>query len=47
MFVILENSDRFYEVHYSGTLLETFYSLYDAEDYVNTIKMEIEVYYGA
>jgi hypothetical protein len=47
MFDILENSDRFYEVHYSGTLLETFYSLCDAEDYVNSIALEMETYYGA
>jgi beta-xylosidase len=47
MFDILKDiDDGLFWVYYSGTLLDTFDSREDAENYVNTIKMEIEVYYG-
>ena len=47
MFNISKKFDIFYEVFYSGTFLEAFYTLSDAEEYVNFTKFEMENYYGA
>jgi hypothetical protein len=48
MFDILQDlDDSLFCVYYSGTLLDAFNSRGDAEEYVNTIKMEMETYYGA
>jgi len=47
MFNISEKFGVFYEVFYSGTFLEAFYSKSDAEEYVNFTKFEMETYYGA
>jgi hypothetical protein len=48
MFDILQDlDDSLFCVYYSGTLLEAFDSFKDAEDYVNTMRMEMETYYGA
>ena len=48
MFDILQDlDDGLFCVYYSGTLLDGFDSRIDAEVYVNTMKMEMEMYYGA
>ena len=47
MFVISEKFGVLYEVFYSGTFLEAFYTRTDAEEYVNFTKFEMENYYGA
>ena len=48
MFDILRDlDDGLFCVYYSGTLLDGFNSFKDAEDYVNTMKMEMEAHYGA
>ena len=47
MFNISKKFDIFYEVFYSGTFLEAFYSRSDAEEFVNYTKLEMETYYGA
>ena len=39
--------DSLFCVYYSGTLLDAFDSRDEAEEYVNTMKMEMETYYGA
>ena len=47
MFDILKDfDDSLFYVYYYGTLLDGFDSFKDAEDYVNTMKMEMETYYG-
>jgi hypothetical protein len=48
MFDILRDlDDGLFCVYYSGTLLEAFDSRREAEEYVNTTKMEMDTYYGA
>jgi len=47
MFVISEKFGFLYEVFYSGTFLEAFYSKEDAEEFINFTKLEMETYYGA
>ncbi len=43
MFDILENDDGLYEVFYSGTLLETFYSRTDAEYHISIVMTEMNL----
>jgi hypothetical protein len=47
MFNISKKFGFLYEVFYSGTFLEAFYTLSDAQEYVNFTKFEMENYYGA
>ena len=48
MFDILRDlDDGLFCVYYSGTLLDGFDSRREAEEYVNTMRMEMETYYGA
>lgn len=43
MFDILENDDGDYEVFYSGTLVETFYSRTDAEYHISIVIREMNL----
>jgi hypothetical protein len=45
MFNISKKFGVLYEVFYSGTFLEAFYTLSDAEEYINFTKFEMENYY--
>ena len=43
MFDIIENEDGLYEVFYSGTLVETFYSRTDAEYHISIVMAEMNL----